>query len=66
MYSGPLSLQITDGLIELQFAVNAIHPFVVPRVALHVTQIQEAQPELPVALVMRQANQMIGDLDILW
>src|SRR3989338_3887289 len=54
-----------DPEVQLQFAVNAIHPFVVPWISLHVAQIQKAQPEPPVALVVGQANQVIGDLGIL-
>ena len=45
-----------DPQVQLQLAVNAIHPFVIPSVALHVTQIQKAQPESPVALVVGQAD----------
>lgn len=54
-----------DPQVQLQLAVNAIHAFVVPSVALHVTQIEKAQPESPVALVVGQANQKVGDFDIL-
>ena len=54
-----------DPQVQLQFAVNAIHPLVIPSVALHVAQIQKAQPESPVALVVGQADQVVGDFDIL-
>jgi len=54
-----------DPQIQLQLAVNAIDPLVIPSVALHVAQIQQAQPESPVALIVGQANQEIGDFDIL-
>ena len=54
-----------DPQIEFEFAINAIHPLVIPSVALHVTQVQKAQPESPVALVVGQTEQVVGNFDIL-
>ena len=54
-----------DPQIEFEFAINAIHPLAIPSVALHVTQVQKAQPESPVALVVGQTEQVVGDFDIL-
>ena len=54
-----------DVQIQFQFAVNSIDSFVVPLITLHIPQIKEAQPEAPVALVVCQARQEIGDLNIL-
>jgi hypothetical protein len=54
-----------DPQVQFQLAVNAIYPFVIPSVALHVAQIQKAQPESPVALVVGQTDQVVGDFDIL-
>ena len=54
-----------DPQVQFEFAVNAIYPLVIPPVALHVAQIQEAQPESPVTLVVGQANQKVSDFNIL-
>ena len=54
-----------DTQVQFEFAVNPIDPFVIPPITLHVAQIQKTQPESPIARVVRQANPVIGDLDIL-
>ena len=54
-----------DAQIELELAIDPINPLVIPAVALHVAQVQEAQAKAPVALVVGQAEQVIGDLGIL-
>lgn len=54
-----------DAQIELELAIDPIHPLVIPAVALHVSQIQTAQAKAPVALVVGQADQVIGGLGIL-
>lgn len=51
--------------VQFEFAINAIHPLVVPSVALHIAQVQKAQPEAPVARVVGQADKVVGDFDIL-
>jgi hypothetical protein len=59
------ALSWLDPQVQFEFAVNAIHPFVIPSVALHVTQVQKAEPKSPVALVVGQANQKVSDFNIL-
>lgn len=62
---GFLLLQTLLGLdpqVQFQFPVDAIHPLVIPGKALDVAQIQIAQPEAPVALVVCQSHQPVGDL----
>lgn len=54
-----------DPQVEFEFAVDAIHPLVIPLVALHITQVEKAQPKPPVALVVGQADQEISNFNIL-
>src|SRR5690606_3105162 len=54
-----------DSQVQLQLAINPVHPLVIPAVAFHVAQVQEAQAETPVALVVRKPDQVVGDLGIL-
>jgi len=54
-----------DPQVQFQFAIDAIHPLVIPSVALHVAQIQKAQPESPVPLVVGQTDEVVGDFNIL-
>lgn len=42
-----------DPQVQLLFAVNPIHPLVVPTMAYHVAQIPEAQAKTLVAFVVR-------------
>ena len=48
--------------VQLQRAVDAIDAFVVPRMPLHVAQVQETQPKPPGLAGVGQAGQQIGDL----
>lgn len=50
---------------QARLAVDPVDPFVVPAIALHVAQVQKAQPKAPGALVRRQPFQPIGDLLVL-
>lgn len=50
-----------DSQVQLELAVNLVDAFVVPFEAFDVAQIQETQPEAPVALVIRQPYQPIGN-----
>lgn len=50
-----------DLQIQFQLAVDAVHPLVVPAVALDVTQMQKAQAETPVALVVGQTHEPVGN-----
>lgn len=59
------SVSRLDPQLQFKFAINAIHPIVVPSVDLHVVQVQKAQPESPVALIVGQTEQVVGDFDIL-
>lgn len=47
--------------VQLELAVDPVDPLVVPFEALDVAQVQEAQPEAPVTLVVRQPYQLIGN-----
>lgn len=49
-----------DPQIEFQFAVNAIHTFMVPDIAFDVSQIQKAQAEAPVTLTLRQPQEQMS------
>jgi hypothetical protein len=62
------SVQTLPGLdpkIELQSLVNPIDPLVIPFKALDVTQVEVTETEPPVAVVIRQAQQPVGDLLVL-
>ena len=41
-----------DAQVQFQFAIDAIHTLMIPAVALDVTQVQEAHPKAPVALIV--------------
>jgi len=47
--------------VQLELAVNPVDTLVVPFEPFDVAQVQEAQPEAPVALVVRQPYQPVGD-----
>ena len=51
-----------DAQVQLQFPVDPVDALVVPSKASDVAQVQVAQPKAPVAVVVRQADQPIGDL----
>jgi hypothetical protein len=53
-----------DSQVQLQLPIDPVHPLVIPAVAFHVAQIQEAQAKFPVALAVRKPNQVIDDLGI--
>ena len=50
-----------DSHIQLEFTVNPVNPFVVPFEIFDIAQVQEAQPEAPIALVVRQPCQPISN-----
>src|SRR5690606_17835829 len=50
--------------IQFQLAIDAVHALVVPAKAFHVAQIQEAQAKTPVALVVCQTNEPIGNFRV--
>ena len=54
-----------DPQVQFQLAVDAIDAFVVPRMALHVAQMQETQPEPPSLAGICQTDKQIGDLFVL-
>ncbi len=55
------SMARLDPQVQLELTVNPVDALVVPFVALHVAQVQEAQSKAPVALVVRQPYQPVGD-----
>lgn len=46
-----------DPQIQLQFAIEAIHTFVIPANALNIAQVKKTQAKTPVALPLRQTLQ---------
>jgi hypothetical protein len=50
-----------DPQVQLKLAINPVDTFMVPFKTFYVTQIQEAQPEVPIALVVRQPYQPVGN-----
>jgi len=51
-----------DPQVQLKLAINPVDAFmVIPFETFYVTQIQDAQPEAPVALVVRQPYQPLGN-----
>ena len=54
-----------DPQVQFEASIDPIDPLVIPSVALHVSQVQEAQAEPPVAIVLCEADQPIGDLGVL-
>ncbi len=53
-----------DPQVQLQFPIDPVHPLVIPAVTFHVAQLQEAQTEPPVALIVRKPDQVIGYFSI--
>ena len=49
-----------DPQVQFQLAIDPVDALVVPFKPLHVAQIQEAQAEAPVALVVGQAYQPVS------
>src|SRR5476651_516233 len=49
-----------DPQVQFQLAIDPVDALVIPFETLHVAQIQEAQAEAPVALVVSQAYQPVG------
>jgi len=47
--------------VQLKLAINPVDAFMVPFETFYVTQIQEAQSKTPVALVVRQPYQPVGN-----
>ena len=54
-----------DAQVQLQFAVDAVNPFVVPSEVLHVAQVHVAQAKAPGAIVICEADQPVGNLFVL-
>ena len=50
-----------DTQVQLEFAVDSVDAFLVPFEAFHVAQVQDAQAEAPVALIVRQPYQLVGN-----
>ena len=59
------SLSGFDAQVQLKFAIDAVNPFVVPSKIRHVAQVQVKQAKAPVAVVVREAYQQVGNLFIL-
>src|SRR5574340_1429381 len=54
-----------DPEVQFQLPVNAIDALVVPAEPLHIAQVQEAQTEAPVLLVVGQPHKPVGNHRIL-
>ena len=54
-----------DTQVQFQLTVDPVHALVVPLQALHVAQIQKAQPKAPCLAISRHSNQPIRDLGVL-
>ena len=54
-----------DPEIQLQLAIDAVNPLVVPAKALDVAQIEKTQAETPCLPGRRQAQQPVGNLLVL-
>jgi len=54
-----------DAQIQRQFALYAVNPFVAPSELLHVAQVQLKQAKAPAAVVVRKADQQVGNLLVL-
>lgn len=50
-----------DAQVQLQLAIDTVDALVVPFEAFHVAQVKKAQAEAPVALIVRQTHQPVGD-----
>lgn len=50
-----------DPQVQFELAVNPVDALVVPFEAFDVAQVQEAQTEAPVALVVRQPDQPVSN-----
>ena len=50
-----------DPQVQLEVAVAPVDALMAPFEALDVAQVQKAQPRAPVALVVRQSYQPVGD-----
>src|SRR6185312_1426560 len=53
-----------DAQVQFQLPIDPVDPLTTPPVALDVAQVEEAQPEAPVAPVGRQPDQPVGNLVI--
>lgn len=54
-----------DLQIELQLLVYSVHAFMVTAKAIYIAKVQIAQTKTPVAMVVRQAKQPIGNFVVL-
>src|SRR5690606_29890771 len=51
--------------VQLELTVDPVHALVVPAKAPDIAQVKKAQPKAPVAMVVRQTQQPVGDLLVL-
>jgi len=49
-----------------KLTVNPIHPFIIPTKALHIAQIEEAQPKAPRLLLLRYSFQPLRNDAFSW
>lgn len=54
-----------DAQVQLHLPVNPVHALVIPGEVTHIAQVQEAQSKAPVAVVVGQAQQPLGNLIVL-
>ena len=54
-----------DAQIELQFPINAVDPLVIPTETFHIAQKQKTEANAPIALIVGQSDQPVGDPYIL-
>ena len=54
-----------DAQVQFQLTVDAVHPLVIPAKVLHIAQVEIAQTKAPVAVVVCQADQPVGDERVL-
>lgn len=54
-----------DPQVQLQRAIDALDPLVVPRMSFHVAQVQETQANTPCLENIGQSDQQIGELFVL-
>ena len=54
-----------DTQVQFQLPVDAVNTLVIPSEASNIAQVQEAKAKAPIAVVVRQAQQPLGDLIVL-
>lgn len=53
-----------DLQVQLQFPIDPVHRLVISAVAFYVAQVQHARDETPVALIVRNPDQVVSDFGI--